>query len=99
MYDLANPNCEYDFQNATVPVFYGSLKGGAHAEMVDYVNEPTDAEHVRKKKANFAAMVGWLRWRLTGDKTQRSLFVGANCELCTAGSGWTVKQKNLDGLK
>jgi hypothetical protein len=98
VYDLANPNCEYDFQNAKVPVFYGSLKGGAHAQMVDYLNQPTDAEHVRKKKANFAAMVGWLRWRLAGDKTQRALFVGPSCTLCAASSGWTVRQKDLDGL-
>lgn len=99
VYDQANAFCEVDFENAMVPVFYGSLKGGAHAQVVDHANVPmNDPVYVAKVKANYVAMVGWLRWRLTGDMSQRDLFVGSDCGLCAADSGWVVKQKDLETL-
>jgi hypothetical protein len=41
------------------------------------------------------AVTGWLRWRLMADETQRALFVGADCGLCTD-PNWTVKQKDMN---
>lgn len=35
----------------------------------------------------------YLKWRLKGDTTAGTAFVGANCGLC--GTQWTVQQKNL----
>ena len=58
-----------------------------------------EAAYQAKKKANFAAMVGWLRWRLTGDKTQRALSVGSDCGLCGPSSLWKVQQRELESLQ
>lgn len=38
--------------------------------------------------------VHWLQWQLRGNKRSGSMFVGANCGLCTD-SHWTVERKNF----
>ncbi len=78
------PNCDPDFDVAPVPVFYGIFLGTDH---VGTMLEPWSARVA-------GATVGWLRWRLMADETQKKLFVGDDCELCTS-SDWKVHQKDL----
>ncbi len=81
--DIANANCETDFEMATVPVFYGVFPGdhlgilGAFEEQIRH------------------AVTGWLRWRLMHDDSLEAMFVGPSCSLCMDAS-WTVKQKDFD---
>ena len=94
MGDLAAPNCEIDFMDAKTPVFYGSLMGGAHVTLIDVdgIGPPADDP---KKLTFIGGMIGWLRWKLAGDESLKSMFVGSDCTLCQPDSGWTVKQKDL----
>ena len=89
--DWANPHCEVDFQNAEVPVFYGSLKGAAQIQLTDAARGADDPLKLKM----IGAIVGWLRWRLAGDQSQRPRYAGPDCELCDPGSGWSVKQRDL----
>jgi len=89
--DMANPNCAIDFERATTPVFYGSLKGAAHIQLTESVPSPEDA----LRSQMLGAIGGWLRWWLADDQTQRARYVGADCELCQPDTGWTIKQKGL----
>jgi hypothetical protein len=84
--DVARPNCDIDFMNVTVPVFYGNPKGAAHMS-------PTEIGDATLRSKFAAACVGWLRWQLAGDETQKSMFIGASCTLCKDTS-WTTQQKN-----
>ena len=59
--DVANPNCEYDFENATVPVFYGMQKGASHLSTYDGIGDDT-------QRTQFArAIIGWL-WLEAGGR-------------------------------
>lgn len=89
MGDVANPNCEIDFQNAMVPVFYGITKGAAHMT-------PTDIGDATIRAHQFGAMVGWLRWQLAADDSTKAMFVGDSCRLCKDAAWSSVKQKSLD---
>lgn len=89
MGDVANPNCEIDFNNATVPVFYGITKGASHMT-------PTDIGDAAIRTHQLAAMVGWLRWQLAGDSNAKSMFVGDACSLCSDAAWSTAKSKNLN---
>jgi hypothetical protein len=86
--DVANPNCEYDFQNATVPVFYGMQKGASHLSTYDGIGDDT-------QRTQFArAIIGWLGWKLAGEQPLATMFVGASCTLCTD-PAWTIEQRGL----
>ncbi|HEX6246180.1 MAG TPA: hypothetical protein VFZ61_34890, partial [Polyangiales bacterium] len=87
--DVATPNCEIDFMNATVPVFYGITKGASHMT-------PTDIGDAAIRTHQLGAMVGWLRWQLGGDQQAKQLFVGSACTLCGDAAWSTKKQKNLN---
>jgi hypothetical protein len=78
------PNCDPDFNMAQVPIFYGIFLGTNHVgTMLDpYISRVA------------GATTGWLRWRLMADESQKALFVGAGCGLCTD-PNWTVQQKDL----
>jgi dienelactone hydrolase len=89
--DMANPNCAIDFDRATTPVFYGSLKGAAHIQLTESVASTDDA----LRQQMLGAITGWLRWQLANDQTQRTRYVGPDCVLCQPGTGWTIKQKGL----
>ncbi len=81
--DIANANCDSDFDLATVPVFYGVFPGdhlGILGAFAGQLNEAT---------------TGWFRWRLFGDTKLDAMFVGPDCTLCKD-SRWVVKQKDLD---
>jgi hypothetical protein len=86
--DVARANCDIDFKNAKVPVFYGIPKGASHMS-------PTEIGDAALRSKFAAACVGWLRWQLAGDLAQKQVFVGADCTLCKDAS-WTAQQKNLN---
>jgi hypothetical protein len=81
--DIAAANCDNDFMNATTPVFYGNFPGG-HLGILTQPNEDRI----------YAAVTGWLRWKLMADTTLKAMFVGSQCTLCQD-PNWKVKQKDL----
>ena len=88
--DLARPNCDIDFQNATTPVGYGDIVGASHLTITGSL--ATDP----KLKAFLTATAGWLRWQLAAAQTIKALFVpSSTCTLCTQMSVWTVQEKNI----
>ena len=89
--DMANLNCAKDFELATTPVFYGSLKGAAHIQLTESVPTPDDPLRMQM----LGVIGGWLRWWLAGDQSLRPRYIGADCDLCQPDTGWTIKQKGL----
>lgn len=88
--DVARPNCDIDFQNATTPVWYGDIVGASHLTVTG--SSATDP----KLKAFLTATAAWLRWQLAADQTMKAFFVpSATCTLCTQTSVWTVQEKDL----
>jgi len=85
--DVARPNCDIDFMNAKVPVFYGVTKGASHMT-------PTEIGDSTIRAHQLGAMVGWLRWQLAGDESQKSMFVGDACTLCSDPAWGVAMQKN-----
>jgi hypothetical protein len=80
--DIAHANCDLDFEDATVPVFYGNFPGDHLGILAAFTSQISQA------------VTGWLRWQLMADETLKAMFVGADCGLCKD-SNWTVQQKNL----
>ncbi len=76
-------NCDSDYAVVTVPVFYGSLLGANHVAMM----LPPYSDLIA------GAATAWFRWFLMEDESQRSVFVGADCQLCQD-PAWSVQQKN-----
>ena len=89
MGDVAHPNCEIDFMNATVPVFYGITRGASHMTPTE-IGDPAIRSH------QLGAMVAWLRWQLLGDQNAGALFAGDDCALCSDPAWSTAKSKNLN---
>jgi len=96
--DIANAMCGIDFDMAAVPVFYAVVEGAGHTALNDaeatmgFGTAPDDPH----KLLFIKAMVGWLRWQLADDQSLKNMFVGDDCELCAPGSGYIVKQKDLN---
>ncbi len=65
---LATPNCERDYQNTTVPVFFTIMQ---------------DVDHISAARAALPAIVAWLRWHIGGESFRSSMFLAPNCEFCT----------------
>jgi hypothetical protein len=86
--DVARANCDIDFKNATVPVFYGVTKGASHMT-------PTEIGDATLRSYQIGAITGWLRWQLGSEASAKSMFSGSSCTLCTD-TNWTVQQKNLN---
>jgi hypothetical protein len=59
--DIAQPNCEKDFGNATQPTFYSVLDG---------------IDHIGAARAALPGMVAWLRWHLLGETDRKAMFTG-----------------------
>jgi hypothetical protein len=93
--DLARPNCDIDFMNATTPVWYGDVIGASHTTVIDNPLSATNAAANPLTKHFLGATVAWLRWQLAGDETEKALFVGPNCGYCMQTMAWKVQQKNL----
>jgi hypothetical protein len=86
--DVANPNCEYDFENATVPVFYGMQKGASHLATYDGIGDDT-------QRTQFArAIIGWLGWKAAGQQARANMFTGSSCALCND-PAWVVSERGL----
>ena len=82
--DIAAANCDTDFAGATSSVFYANFPGGHLGVMTSPHQE------------RIAAMVlAWLRLYLTGDTSQKRMFVGSGCGYCSD-SNWKVQQKKLE---
>jgi predicted dienelactone hydrolase len=77
--DTASEWCAYDFDHTDVPVFLAQITG---------------ASHITAPGMTLGACVGWLRWHLMADTTQRAMFAGPDCALCTR-PNWMCKEKNL----
>ncbi|MFI0351668.1 alpha/beta hydrolase [Actinomadura sp. 9N407] len=82
--DIAYENARDDWNRlpARLPAFMGNLDVGHFGTF----SEPNGGEFGRVGSA-------WLKWRLKGDLTAKSLFVGPDCGLCD--TEWDVMQKNL----
>jgi hypothetical protein len=72
------------FDNANVPVFWGTLAG---------------ADHVASGIGGISGFRGpataWFRYHLMGDSSARPIFFGSTCGLCTDAT-WTVQRKNMN---
>ncbi|SCF12777.1 cellulose binding domain-containing protein [Micromonospora chokoriensis] len=82
--DIAYPNAMDDWGKlpAGLPAFMGNLNVGHGGTY----HETNGGEFGRVATLYF-------KWRLKGDNTAGTTFVGANCGLCR--TQWTVQQKNL----
>jgi hypothetical protein len=89
MGDVARANCDIDFMNAAIPVFYGVTKGASHMT-------PTEIGDATIRTHQFGAMVGWLRWQLGGDTMAKAMFAGDTCSLCMDAAWSVAQQKNLN---
>lgn len=65
---LALPNCDRDYANTDVPVFY-SVVG--------------NASHTQAARESLPAITAWLRWHIGGESFRRDNFLGTNCPFCT----------------
>ncbi len=65
---LATRNCERDYQNTTVPVFFTIMQ---------------DVDHISAARAALPAIVAWLRWHIGGESFRSSMFITPGCEFCT----------------
>jgi hypothetical protein len=83
--DIAHDNCDSDFAMVKVPVIYANFPGD-HLGVRNMATAPQIAK----------ATVGWLRWRLMGDKALDAMFVGPDCTLCKDKAWDKVQQKMLD---
>ena len=83
--DIAYPNAIDDWSKLPtgLPAFMGNLPVG---------HGGTYTETNGGEFGRVAAL--YLRWRLKGDLTAGTTFVGSNCGLCS-GTQWQVQQKNL----
>lgn len=82
--DIAAANCDTDFAAATTSVFYANFPGG-HLGVMTTPHQERIA----------AMVVAWLRLHLTGDTSQKRLFVGSACGYCSD-TNWKVQQKKLE---
>jgi hypothetical protein len=89
--DMARPNCDADFMNAKVPVWYGVVIGSSHTTVIDQGS--TDIDPL--KRLYLASTVAWLRYQLVGDPVMKALFVGNDCGYCKDTKNWLVQQKDL----
>ena len=83
--DIAFNGCEGDFEISEVPTIYANFPGD-HLGVRNAATAPMIAK----------ATVGWLRWRLMGDKMLDAMFVGPDCTLCKDSMWDKVQQKMLD---
>lgn len=66
--NLALGNTDNDYKKATVPIWYGGIKGGGHGA------GPFDG---------IPAVAAWARWQIAGDTQLKSMFIGANATFNT----------------
>jgi hypothetical protein len=81
--DIAAPQCDVDFMGATTPVFYAKFAAG-HLGILT----PPFTERIG------GMTTAWLRYKLMGDTTLATRFVGADCAYCKD-TNWNVQQKGM----
>ncbi|MBC7957818.1 MAG: hypothetical protein H7Y33_18365 [Cytophagales bacterium] len=64
----ALPNCDRDYTNTDVPVFYTVMSG---------------VSHVQAARSALPAITAWLRWHIGGETFRRDNFLATNCAFCT----------------
>ncbi|MET0335294.1 MAG: hypothetical protein ABW190_13560, partial [Rhizobacter sp.] len=65
---IALPNCDRDYTNTDVPVFY-SVVG--------------NASHTQAAREALPAITAWLRWHIGGETSRRDNFLASNCAFCS----------------
>lgn len=65
---LALPNCDRDYTNTRVPVFY-TVVG--------------NASHTQAAREALPAITAWLRWHIGGESFRSDNFLATNCAFCT----------------
>lgn len=66
---LATPNCERDYGNTSVPVWF-TIMGGS--------------DHISAARDGLPQIVAWLRWRLADETGRREMFIGTDCYFCSS---------------
>ncbi len=64
----ALPNCDRDYTNTDVPVFYTVMAGVSHTQAA---------------RSALPAITAWLRWHIGGESFRRDNFLATNCAFCT----------------
>ena len=64
----ALPNCDRDYTNTDVPVFYTVMAGVSHTQAA---------------RSALPAITAWLRWHIGGETFRRDNFLSTNCPFCT----------------
>jgi hypothetical protein len=93
--DLARPNCDADFMNAEVPVWYGNVIGSSHTTVIDNPLGDQNTADDALKVQYLSVSVAWLRWQLAGDQVMKAMFVGQDCGYCKQSMIWKVQQRDL----
>ena len=86
--DEARTYCDYDFANATTPLWYGDVIGAAHITITG--SDPTTDP---KLKAFVTGITGWVLWQLAGNTKMKAFFLPAptGCTLCKETTIWNVQ--------
>ena len=66
------PNCNNDYEGASVPIFYTRIAGLIGAE-----------GHIMAADAGLEVWLAWLRWQLAGEEDRRKDFLDPMCTYCT----------------
>lgn len=65
---LALPNCDRDYANTDVPVFYTVM---------------ANVDHIQAAREALPAITAWLRWHIGGETFRRDMFLATNCAFCS----------------
>lgn len=65
---LALPNCNRDYANTDVPVFYTVM---------------ANVDHIQAAREALPAITAWLRWHIGGESFRRDMFLATNCAFCS----------------
>lgn len=66
------PNCNNDYEGASVPIFYTRIAGLIGAE-----------GHIMAADAGLEIWLAWMRWQLAGEEERRKDFLDPMCTYCT----------------
>lgn len=64
----ALPNCDRDYTNTDVPVFYTVM---------------ANVSHVQAAREALPAITAWLRWHIGGETFRRDMFLASSCAFCS----------------
>jgi hypothetical protein len=75
------PNCEADYEDANVPIFYTRIMGLTGLQ-----------GHIMAAREGMDLWVAWMRWQMIDEQERRKDFLDPMCTFCTG--KWISKQKN-----